>query len=47
MYGIVPEKEENNIKKPILPKVKLFKKNGTYNIVQLKAHLMDEGLIPL
>lgn len=39
MYGIVPE--ENKIKKPILPALKLFKKNGAYNIVQLKAHLMD------
>ena len=27
----------------VLDKKKLFKKNGKYNLMQLKSHLMDEG----
>lgn len=37
----------NNKKKPagVLDKKKLFKKNGKYNLMQLKSHLMDEGVL--
>ena len=36
-----------NKKKAIeaLDKKKLFKKNGKYNLMQLKSHLMDEGVL--
>ena len=37
MFGIVDEKKE---KVPILPTVKLFKKDGKYNTIHLKAHMM-------
>ena len=28
-----------------LDRKKLFKKNGKYNLMQLKSHLMDEGVL--
>ena len=37
----------SNRRKPtgVLDKKKLFKKNGKYNLMQLKSHLMDEGVL--
>lgn len=28
-----------------MDKKKLFKQNGTYNLIQLKTHLQDEGVL--
>ena len=47
MFGIVDEKIDKKEKVPILPTVKLFKKNGQYNTIHLKAHLMEEGLLTM
>ena len=51
MFGLVSDRtksyREEKPQLPVLPSHKLLTKNKKYNLIQLKSHLIDEGVIEL